>query len=81
MNIFHRIWHWFVTDDMKLRRWLRGFLMWVLTSALQMSAAGLDAMAEWSVKKWLIAFGISGVGGLIGLINLGEKNPAVKAVP
>ena len=74
VELLHKIWHWFVTDDLKLRRWLRGFLMWLLTSLLQMSAHGVDVMAAWPIKKWIIAFGISAIGGLIGLINLGQMN-------
>lgn len=74
MNPLHRAWHWLVTDELKFRRWLRGFLAWLTASMLQMSLAGVDAMAEWPVKKWVIAFWISGLSGVVGLINLGEKN-------
>jgi hypothetical protein len=61
-------------DNMKLRRYTRGVLAWLGATALQMTAVGPDVMMTWTPKRWVMGFLASGIVGIVGLINLGEKN-------
>lgn len=61
-------------DTMKLRRYTRGVLAWLAAVGMQMTAAGPDAMAEWTARRWVIGFFVAALAGTVGLINLGDKN-------
>lgn len=66
---------WWRNDALKRRRLLRGFIGWLGGAAMQMAIVGPDVMMTWTTKRWAIGFAVAAIPGLMGLINLGDKNP------
>lgn len=61
-------------DDVAVRRWVRGFLFWGTTAMTQVLSVGFDTASKWGTKELIFRLAVSGLAGVAGLINLGEKN-------
>jgi hypothetical protein len=70
----HRLIEWLHGDPLKIRRWVRGFIAWLAGILTQVLAAGIDAAVDWKWQDWVKRLGVAGLFGLVGLINLGDKN-------
>ena len=75
MKWLTQAWEWVKADEMKVRRYFRGFLGWAFGVAITLTAVGPDAMMTWSVKRWILGLAIAALPGIVGLINLGQMNP------
>lgn len=70
IGIVHALWY----DEMAARRWLRGLAGFLSALAVQVAAAGMEAMQSWTPKQWAMHVGLSLFGLIHGLISVGEKN-------
>jgi hypothetical protein len=74
----HRFIEWFHGDPLKLRRWFRGFIAWLAGILTQVLAAGIDAAVDWKWQDWAKRLGVAALFGVVGIINLGDKNLPVE---
>lgn len=78
----HRLIEWLHGDPLKVRRWLRSFLAWVGAMGMMVIAPGVDSAVDWTWKQWAKRLGVAAIFGVVGAINLGDKNvptdPATK---
>ncbi len=66
--------HALLFDELAVRRWSRGFLLWLATIAGQV-VVDPEAALEWTGKEWALRLAVAALAGSAGLINLGERNP------
>jgi Na+/proline symporter len=63
-------------DESKLARYSRAFLAWLGGLAIQV-ASDPNQVVNWTLKRWVVGLAIAALPGLVGLISVGQKNPAV----
>ncbi len=71
----HRFIEWLHGDPLKVRRWLRSFLAWMGAMGMMVIAPGIDTAVTWTWRDWLKRCFIAAIFGIVGAINLGDKNP------
>jgi hypothetical protein len=72
--LLQHLWDALLHDEMAIKRWLRGGLLLVSTTAAQVVPYGMAAIHDWEWMDWAVVLAISLGAGLAGLINLGEPN-------
>ena len=78
----HRTIEWFHGDPLKVRRWVRALLAWIGAMGMMVIAPGIDSALSWTWQEWLKRLAIAGIFGIVGAINLGQKNdPVPEAAP
>jgi len=60
-------------DELAVRRWIRGGLLWLGTLASQLMAD--PTWETWTLRQWLTRAGVAAIVGAGGMVTAGEKNP------
>lgn len=71
--MFKTYWHDVVHSAERARLWIRGFVLTILTTALQM-ALDPSAMETWTTRRWFIFGGIVLLSALTGTLKAGQMN-------
>lgn len=77
----HRLIEWFHLDPLKFRRWIRSFLAWLAGILTMVISSGIDTAVNWTWHDWLKRLGVASLFGIVGAINLGDKNPPPDPAP
>jgi hypothetical protein len=78
----HRFIEWLHMDPLMFRRWLRAFIAWLAGILTMVISSGMEVALNWTWHDWTKRIGVAALFGIVGAINLGDKNlpvdPAVK---
>ena len=66
---------WVKNDTIRWRRYARSFLAWFGGMMIPIVGQGIEKVALWDTKTWAKNLGVAAVFGVVGAINLGDKNP------
>jgi hypothetical protein len=66
--------NWVKNDRIKSQRWTRAFLAWFGAMGSMLVGPGINAAINWSLQDWGKRLLVAGIFGIVGAINLGDKN-------
>ena len=75
LTLFVKLWKAALYDEMAVKRWGRGFLLWAGGMATSVLAFPIEVVQTWGPRDWAYRVAAAGALGIAGLVTAGQKNP------